>query len=334
MQASQAYKQPNEQSSQIRETIIQVLTQEINSINNLINSFPEQNTQRLIEKILETRGKIIFSGLGKSGLVARKLAATFSSVGISSFFLHPGDALHGELGVIQPDDLIIIFSKSATGVEFEYIISFAQTQNNFTVIICCNEGELYSQANLVIKLPFDKEAGPLNLAPTNSSTLMMAFGDAIAIAISSLRGFNKNDFARIHPSGALGRRLTLTVQSFMHTGNNLPILSANTKFKDIIFTISSKKLGVGIIIDQQNNLLGIITDGDLRRACEFGPTVFDKNAEELMIKTPKTVSPDTLAYNALTIMEHFNITSLVVTQNQTVIGLVHIHDLIKAGIKG
>jgi arabinose-5-phosphate isomerase len=120
----------------------------------------------------------------------------------------------------------------------------------------------------------------------------------------------------------------------MHTGNNLPILSANTKFKDIIFTISSKKLGVGIIIDQQNNLLGIITDGDLRRACEFGPTVFDKNAEELMIKTPKTVSPDTLAYNALTIMEHFNITSLVVTQNQTVIGLVHIHDLIKAGIKG
>jgi arabinose-5-phosphate isomerase len=311
-----------------------VVAAEAKSLLNLESNMPDE-IGVFAEKILNTRGKVVFSGIGKSGLVAQKIAATFSSLGIPAIFIHACDALHGDLGVIQQQDLFIGLSKSATGQELECIYSVLSNKISCSVLICCGDGHLSSLANLVIRLPFQQEACLLNLAPTSSSTLMQVFGDALAVAVSSMKNFDKNDFAKNHPAGALGRRLILTVQHFMHKGMLLPIMDLHAKFSEILYTISSKKLGVGIVVDKNNKLLGLITDGDLRRACDkYGASVFDKNAAEVMTLNPKTINCGKLAFEALEIMEKFNITSLVVTQNEdTVIGIIQIRDLIRAGIK-
>ena len=196
-------------------------------------------------------------------------------------------------------------------------------------------GSLSSLVDLVIKLPLEREACPLNLAPTNSSTLMMAFGDAVAVVVSSMHNFDKNCFARVHPAGALGKRLILTVNHFMYSGSDLPLIAMDSKFSEILYAISSKKLGIVIVVNNKNDLCGIVTDGDLRRACDkFGPDVFNKKASDIMTLNPKTVNIEKLAYEALEIMENFKITSLVVIDGKIAVGIIHIHDLIKAGIKG
>ncbi len=323
---------PNANKENIKQKIINVLSEEKNSIEYLIQNIPS-NAIDLVEKILKTTGRVVFCGMGKSGLIAKKLVATFSSMGTSSFFLHPSEALHGDLGMVQPNDFFVAISKSGTGPELEQIIPILTSQGNETCIICCADGKLCRLVDLSVSLPFKKEACLLNLAPTSSSTLTMAFGDAIAIAVSKSKGFGKNDFAKFHPAGALGKKLILKVSSLMHSKKSLPLLNVNTKFKDLLFTITNKKLGVGIVIDENQKLLGIITDGDLRRACELGPKVFEKTAQDIMTSSAKTIFVDTLAYNALQIMENHNITSLVITENDyTISGLIHIHDLIKAGI--
>ncbi len=320
-------------SMAIQEALMQVLRKEADAIVSIVNQFPS-NAWQLVEAILATTGKVVFSGVGKSGIVAQKLSATSSSLGIPSFFLHPNDALHGDLGSVQKGDMVIALSKSATGDDFDHIFPLLKSSGITTCLICCKQGVLAEKADLVIALPLDREACPLNLAPTSSSTIMMAFGDAVAVVVSSLKGFNKQEFARYHPAGALGKRLLLTVRSLMHAESTLPLLSPTTSFKDLLVTITSKKLGLGIIVDEKQELKGVVTDGDLRRACELGPALFGKVAADIATLRPKFVSPDTLAYAALEIMESFNITSLVVVENNRVVGLVHIHDLIKAGIQG
>lgn len=318
----------------ITDTLKRVLTQEAQSIISLSNNIP-LNSQLLVEKILSTKGKIVFTGMGKSGLVGKKLASTYAGVGIPAIFLHPAEALHGELGILQSSDLLIALSKSATGTELEYVFAFAKAQNIFSVLWCCHDGILCNHADLVINLPFEREACPLNLAPTSSSTMMMAFGDAIAVVTSSLNGFGKIDFARFHPAGALGKQLLFTIRSFMYTQDTLPIVQKTTLFKDLLYIMSSKKLGACIVIDKNQELCGLVTDGDLRRACEQkGDKVFSCSAQDIMIKYPKTIAPETLACHALAVMEQYNITSLVVTQDNKAIGFLHIHDLIKAGLKG
>jgi arabinose-5-phosphate isomerase len=312
--------------------LISVLSVEAQAIQFLIDHFPVQ-AGILVEKIMHTKGRIVFSGMGKSGLVARKLVATFSSIGIPSLFLHPSEALHGDLGMVQPDDLFICISKSGTGIELEQILHFLQSQGNVTSLICCAHGILNQMVDVAVRLPFTKEACQLNLAPTTSSTLCMAFGDALGVAVSSLRGFGKKDFAKFHPAGALGKRLLLTVSSLMNKEDEIAFLERSTSFDTLLVTITRKKLGVGIVVDADKKLLGIITDGDLRRACELGKAVFDKTAQEIMTANPKAISLDTMAYEALQIMEQSNITSLVILgENQAVVGLIHIHDLVKAGI--
>jgi arabinose-5-phosphate isomerase len=319
----------------IKDVIANAILQESQALNDVARDIPEASIL-LVEKILSIKGKIIFSGIGKSGLVAQKLAATFSSLGFPSIFLHASDAMHGDLGVIQPQDLFVGISKSATGSDLETIYSFLDQNKIFSALICCGRGNLCSAAPLVVQLPFQREACLLNLAPTSSSTAIIAFGDALAVAVSSLKNFSKSDFAKNHPAGALGRRLLLTVQHFLNSSQDLPLLSANAKFSDVLYTISSKKLGVGVVVADDNRLLGMVTDGDLRRACDkYGPSVFDKNASEIMTLNPKTIDQTQLAIDALELMEAFNITSLVVTErNHIVVGVIHIHDLIKAGIKG
>ena len=315
----------------IQQSLCSVLRAEAEALLSIINHFPAPALQ-LVEHILTINGKIIFSGIGKSGLVAQKLAATHSSLGIPSFSLHPSDALHGDLGAVQTGDIFIALSKSATGEEFNQILPILKSRGITTVLMCCKSGVLSEQVDLVITLPLEREACPLNLAPTSSSTAMMAFGDAIAIVASSIKGFGEKEFARNHPAGALGKRLLLTVESIMHKGAVLPLLLPEAPFKDVLVAITSKKRGLGIVADENQTLCGIITDGDLRRACELGPKVFDTCAIDIATMYPKVIAPHELAYTALRTMEQYNITSLVVVEHNRVVGLVHIHDLVKAGL--
>lgn len=317
----------------IKQELLNVLLLELASIQYVIDHFPT-NAAALVEKIAATAGKIILAGTGKSGLVAKKLSATFSSLGTPALFLHPHDALHGDLGVIQKQDLVVIFSKSASGVEFEHLISFLNNRNQENILICCDNGPLVSKARYVLQLPFQREACTLNLAPTSSSTLMMAFGDALAIAVSKIKTFTKHDFARVHPAGALGKKLQQTVIHFMHIGSALPLLSPTLLFSQALEIMNLKKLGLGVVVDHSGHLLGIITDGDIRRHCSQGPALFTKTVHEIMTTTTKTITATTFAGDALAFMEDFNITSLIVTEEKKVIGIVHIHDLIKAGLKG
>lgn len=318
----------------VKTALSNTILQESFALTNVSSNIPD-SAVILVNKILNFSGKVIFSGVGKSGLIGQKLAATFSSLGIPSIFLHACDALHGDLGVVQLNDIFVALSKSATGTELESIFTYLNSLKIFTTLISCCEGDLCKFADLIIKLPLEREACTLNLAPTSSSTLMMAFGDALAVVISSLKDFNKDCFARFHPAGTLGRRLTLTAGYFMYSGQNLPLLCVDARFSDILYIISSKKLGMGVVVDKQKHLLGLITDGDLRRACDkFGPEVFTKTAFEIMSGDPKSIGVNNLAYKALEIMEVYNITSLVVIENEIVVGVVHIHDLVKAGIKG
>lgn len=316
---------------EIKEGLISVLKQEASSLLDVANNFPDQGTT-LVESILQCQGHIVFSGMGKSGLIARKIVATFSSMGLPSLFLHPAEALHGDLGTIKSQDLFIAISKSGSGDELQQIQLFLSSQRNKTVLICCKEGTL-KNFDLVVTLPFKKEACELNLAPTSSSTLMLAFGDALSIVASKKRGFTKNDFAKFHPSGMLGKNLLLKVKSLMHTDDVLPLLSKNASFKDTLITITQKKLGVAVVINNDKKLLGIVTDGDLRRACNAGASVFEKKASDIMTFNPKTISPDFLAYNALVKMEDSKITSLIILENEKIVGLIHIHDLLNAGVR-
>ncbi len=342
-QTSLSQKSHEHTTTSILQTVKTILCEEAHALTHLAHNIPN-NIQTLISKIINTQGKIVFSGNGKSGIIARKLVATFSSLGIPSFFLHPSDALHGDLGMIQKTDLFICLSKSGNGKEFEHIFSFLKTQKNTSVLLCCDKGTLYNKADLALLLTLKKEACPLNLAPTSSSTLMMAFGDALAIAINEQKGFTQNDFARFHPAGTLGKKLLMTVNDLMYKESDLPFLYPESAFANILVAITGKKLGVGIVVNHDKKLLGIITDGDLRRACKLGPVVFTKTAADIMTPQPKTIHAGMQASKALAYMETHKITSLVVTDIPTTIttkhknktnivtGLLHIHDLIKAGL--
>lgn len=317
----------------IKQELINVLSLEASSITHLISNFPE-NAELLVHRIIEAKGKIVFTGGGKSGLVGKKLTATFASLGTPSMFLHPHDALHGDLGAVQQQDFVVIISKSGSGVEFEYLISFLRNQKTPHVLICCDRGPLASKAEIIVQLPFQREACTLNLAPTSSSTITMAFGDALAVAVSKARAFSKQDFARFHPAGALGKKLKQKVQNFMHVEDALPIVLADASIQEVVSIINEKKLGLSIVTDATKNLLGLITDGDIRRACNMGTEMFTKKAVDIMTMSPKTIEPTMHAGDALTFMEDFNITSLIVADKNKVVGLVHIHDIIKAGLKG
>lgn len=316
----------------VKSELIRVLSDEAGSIFHLIENFPEE-AEFLVSEILQTKGRVVFSGMGKSGLIAKKLVATFSSLGTASMFLHPSEALHGDLGMVRDDDFFISLSKSGTGPELVTLLSSLSKRKVKTSLICSSLGYLTKYADLVVQLPLKGEACSLNLAPTNSSTLMLAFGDALAVVVSKLKKFTKEDFARFHPAGALGKRLLSTVSDFIQSEKSeLPFISPDSSFADLLVVITSKKLGIGIV-SEGKKLLGIITDGDLRRSCKVGPLVFGKLAKDIMHLDPKTIDLNALAFDALKIMENNNITTLIVTEEENVVGIVHIHDLIKAGIK-
>jgi arabinose-5-phosphate isomerase len=289
-----------------------------------------------VDLLYSCRGRVVVSGMGKSGIIARKIAATLSSTGTPAIFLHPAEAVHGDLGMVVPGDVVIALSSSG---ETEEILSLLATLKRLQIpLISMTCDRLYPQGNgrtstlataadVALDCSVDKEACNLGLAPTASTTTMLALGDALAVALSDRRGFKEEDFANLHPGGKLGKRLA-RVENLMHSGDALPRVTPHTRMSDVIYEMSRKKLGVTTVVDG-GRLVGVISDGDLRRLLESrGKDVLDLTAAECMTKNPKTIAAREFATAALAIMEQKKITSLVVVGEQMKLeGIVHLHDL-------
>ena len=290
---------------------------------------------KAIELIYNTKGKLIITGVGKSGLVGAKMAATFASTGTSSFFLHPTEALHGDLGMIGKDDTLLAISNSGESEELTKILPHIK---RFDVPLIAMSGKkestLVSYANAWIDISVSQEACPLNTAPTSSTTLTMALGDALAVALMVKRGFKKEDFASFHPGGSLGRKLFIKISDLMRK-ESLPIIDENTTLKEAIVTMSEGKLGNVLIVDSTNAFVAILSDGDLRRALMKDDFDINDKAIKYATQKPKTYSDtNLLASEALELIEEARIQLLVITDNNNhIVGVLHIHDLINAGIK-
>ncbi len=304
----------------------EIITQEAEALLKLANNLDEEFV-KAIETLLDTKGRVILTGVGKSGLICKKIAATLSSTGTPAFFLHPADAAHGDLGMVKGEDTIIAVSNSGETEELLNIIPILKSFGIPIIAITNNpNSSLAKLADITLNLHVEKEACPLGLAPTASTTSTLALGDAIAAVLMKLKGFSSSDFAKFHPGGKLGIRLS-KLKDIMRTGDEIPSVSPEASLKEVICEISSKKLGATLVM-KDRELVGIITDGDLRRALEKGID-FSSEAKDIMTSNPKTINPDAFAEKAIELMEKFKITVLpVVDKENKVVGIIHLHDIL------
>jgi arabinose-5-phosphate isomerase len=296
----------------------------------------DENFSRAVEFLYSCKGKVVLMGMGKSGLVGRKISSTFASTGTPSFFLHPAEGLNGDFGMLAKEDVIIAISNSGETRELLEVLPLIKRYGNRLIIFTGNlNSPLAKAGDVTLDIRVKEEACPLNLAPTASTTATLALGDALAIALMGKRDFKKEDFAMLHPGGALGKRLLLKVEDLMHTGEAFPRVSEKTLMKEAIFEITSKRLGVTGVCDTKGYLVGVVTDGDLRRALEKFNDLFDREASEVMTRNPKWIEKDELAARAVQRMEEYSITSLFVFnrgREKVPVGIIHLHDLLKAGV--
>lgn len=294
------------------------------------------NFSLAVDMILQCKGKVVITGIGKSGLICQKIASTMASTGTPAFFLHPAEGIHGDLGMLTKDDVVIAASCSGETAEVTRILPVIKRMGLPLIAITSKaDSTLVRAADTFIHIPVKEEACPLGLAPTASTTATLAMGDALAVALLTRRGFKEEDFAFFHPGGSLGKRLVAIVEDFMHSGKEIPLVTTGTLLKEALFEITDKKLGVTGVVDDGGSLVGVFTDGDLRRTLEKGFDVLNRPVGELMTGKPKRILKSSLAAKALHDMEAYSITSLFVfdsEENRVPIGIIHIHDLIKAGI--
>ncbi len=291
--------------------------------------------ENIVNLIIKSKGKLIVTGVGKSGLVGAKIAATLASTGTSSFFLHPTEAMHGDLGMIGKDDVVLAISYSGESEELIQILPHLKRLNVPLIAMAKDSNStLAKYSDYFMNIFVQKEACPLDTAPTSSTTLTMAMGDALAVCLMKKRNFKKEDFASFHPGGSLGKKLFIKVQDLLRK-DNLPIVSRETKLKDAIITMSEGRLGSVIIIDEESRVVGILSDGDLRRALMKENFSLDCNVEEIATLNPRTFDDENLlASDALQIIENYKIQVLIITNKENkLVGILHIHDLIEAGIK-
>lgn len=315
----------------IKTSAIQVLLKEAKAIQNLIN-YIDDDFEACVEAILSSSGRVVITGIGKSAIVANKIVATLNSTGTPALFMHAADAIHGDLGMIQKNDFVICISKSGNTPEIKVLVPLLKKLGSKLIALVSNvESYLAEHADYVLNATIEEEACPNNLAPTTSTTVHMAMGDALAVCLLEAKGFTSQDFAKYHPGGALGKQLYLTVADVIPK-NLVPIVNEDAPLTTIILEISSKRLGAAAVVDQSNQLLGIITDGDLRRMLLSGADIHRVKATDIMTKNPKTIAQDEFAIRALNKMKEFNITQLVAMNGDTVVGFIHIHDLMKEGI--
>jgi len=294
--------------------------------------------ERAVELILCCEGRVVVTGMGKSGLIGKKIAATLASTGTPALFLHPAEGIHGDLGMVTRGDMVIALSNSGETDEISRMLPSLKRLGISIIALTGNiDSTLARNSDVVINVSVKEEACPLGLAPTASTTATLAMGDALAVSLLDRRGFREEDFACFHPGGALGRKLLLCVRDLMHTGDAVPVVSLTTLIKDAIYEISSKKMGVTAVVDDRGRLVGVISDGDLRRWMEktekTGENLLAKKAEEIMTQNPKVANKDSLAAEAVAIMEKNSITCLIVADAESKPeGVIHLHDLLKAGV--
>jgi len=307
----------------IAKRVFEIESKEIANLSNKLTV----DFEKAVEAILGCRGKLIISGMGKSGIIGKKIAATMASTGTPSFFLHPGEAYHGDLGMIERDDIVLLISNSGETDEVLKVVPFLKAHKNIIISMSGNPNStLAKNCSYHLNIHIKKEACPLQLAPTSSTTATLVMGDAMAVALMRLRDFKDSDFAQFHPGGSLGRRLLTKIEDVMHS-KSLPIVNRDTDIKEIISTVSEKKLGL-VIVQENNKIVGIITDGDIRRAMEsMEEKFFTLKAKDLMSINPKTIDPKAKLMEAQTMMAKYKVNSLLVSKSDTLIGVVQIYDL-------
>lgn len=318
-----------------RDVAKKIMREEALAILSVIEKLNDE-LEMAIDMLYRCKGRVVLTGIGKSGIICRKIASTLSSVGTPAMFIHPADSLHGDLGMLQRGDLLIVLSKSGETEEIIKILPWIKRLGIETIAITGNKDSTIARmSDLVLEIDV-KEACPYNVIPTASTTVALALGDALSIALMERKHFRIEDFASLHPGGALGRRLFLKVEDLMHTGEEFPMVYEDTLMKHVILEITSKRLGVTAVFNGKEELTGVITDGDLRRALEkYDDAMLSKNARDVMTRNPKCILKDALAAHALTKMEEHAITSLFVLEKEgdkRPVGIIHIHDLLKAKV--
>lgn len=311
----------------------QVIRTEVNAISQLEHRI-DNNFVKACELLLACKGRVVVTGMGKSGHIGNKIAATLASTGTPAFFVHPGEASHGDMGMILAEDVVIALSNSGSTPEILTLLPYLKRLTIPLITITGSSTSLLAKAATVnLDASVEKEACPLDLAPTASTSTALVMGDALAMALLDARGFTREDFALAHPGGILGKRLLLRVEDLMHTDAEIPCVFATATLKEALMEMTRKKLGMTTIVDQHQHLLGIYTDGDLRRTLDKNIDIHTAKIQDLMTKNPVTIVPDTLAVEALNLMEQRRITALaVVDENLVVKGLLHMHDLLRAGV--
>ncbi len=290
---------------------------------------------KVVDTIYASKGRVVLTGTGKSGLIARKIVATLNSTGTAAIYMHPTDALHGDLGMVRKEDVVIIISKSGSTDEISKLIPMFKRLGVKLIAMSGNpDSSLVKESDIFLNISVKEEACPHDLAPTSSTTAALVMGDALSVALLEKRGFTQEDFALLHPGGSLGKRLSLKIDEIMIKGDGIPMVKEDSSIKDIIIEMTGKRLGTTCVVNEDGKLTGVITDGDLRRLLEKTMDVKNLVATDIMSKNPKVTNKDFLASFALQTMENYKITSLIVTDNEKKpIGIVHLHDLINLGLQ-
>jgi arabinose-5-phosphate isomerase len=308
-----------------------VLLHEAKAIESLISAIDDSFSDA-VEAILGSTGRLVISGIGKSAIIAQKIVATMNSTGQPAVFMHAADAIHGDLGMIQPNDIVLAISKSGSTPEIKVLLPLIKRLGNKTIALVSDTSSyLAKQSDFVLSAHVETEACPLNLAPTTSTTVALAMGDALAVCLLEHRRFSQQDFAKFHPGGNLGKRLYLKVLD-IYPQHELPVISENASVREIIVEISSKRLGATAVVNDKDELTGIITDGDLRRMLNKHADFSHLNAKAIMSSNPQTIEPEAYALAALQLMQERSITQLIVSENKRAVGFVHLHDLLKEGL--
>lgn len=288
--------------------------------------------EKAVEQVAYSKGRLVVSGIGKSAIIAQKIVATLNSTGTASIFMHAADAIHGDLGMIQKEDILLLISKSGESPEIKVLLPLIKNFGNTVIGMVGNiQSHLAKNCDILLNTTVEKEACPNNLAPTTSTTAQLVMGDAFAVCLMEMKGFNSDDFAKFHPGGALGKKLYLRVSDLI-LDNQKPAVKPEARVKEVIIEITRNRLGVSAVTDDNNKILGIITDGDLRRMLEKNDAVNILTANDIMSTFPKSIKSDALAIEALEMMRENNISQILVLENEQYAGVIHLHDLIREGI--
>jgi len=322
---------PPQMTSSLKQIALRTIELESQSISGL-SPYINDDFEKAVNAITNCKGRLVISGIGKSAVIAQKIVATLNSTGTPSIFMHAADAIHGDLGIVQQDDVVMIISKSGESPEIKVLVPLIKNFKNILIgMVGSIESYLASQSDIILNTTVTQEACPNNLAPTSSTTAQLVMGDALAICLMEMKGFGSEDFAKFHPGGTLGKKLYLRVAD-LYIKNEKPKLAKDRSLKEVIVEISSKRLGATAVVDNNDILLGIITDGDLRRMLEKNISLNGVTAADIMTVTPKSIGADELAVDALDLMRKRSITQLVVVEKGKYLGFIHLHDLIREGL--